>query len=98
MLQYCEWLCNRFTLVFILLFMCIYWIISLKGMLAVEPRITPKKLFLSDSIINDVSFSLLIFYRGFKNEANIFLDPHVCLKRKRLHKENNFLLYLCQTL
>lgn len=55
MTEYCQWLCNRFTSIFVLISLSVYWFVSLKGVCSIEPKITPKKLFLSDSIINDIN-------------------------------------------
>lgn len=55
MAHYCQWIANGFTTVLVFLVLIIYWSVSLKGALNINVNITPKKLFLSDSYINNVS-------------------------------------------
>uniref|UniRef100_A0A1I7RI20 SSD domain-containing protein n=2 Tax=Bursaphelenchus xylophilus TaxID=6326 RepID=A0A1I7RI20_BURXY len=55
MSSYCAWISNSFTSVLVLLILIVYWLTSLNGTLSITPRITPKKLFLADSVINDMN-------------------------------------------
>ncbi|KAI6239680.1 Sterol-sensing domain and Patched family-containing protein [Aphelenchoides fujianensis] len=55
MSSYCSWLSNRFTSAVVLLLLSVYWIVSFRGISGFVPRITPNKLFLADSIINDIN-------------------------------------------
>ncbi|KAI6175500.1 Sterol-sensing domain and Patched family-containing protein [Aphelenchoides bicaudatus] len=82
MSEYCQWLCNSFTLFSVLLILCFYWFISFQGMLAIKPKITPRKLFLEDSIINDINHlrddyilpgytAISVFVRNAENMSNL---------------------------
>ncbi|CAD5218816.1 unnamed protein product [Bursaphelenchus okinawaensis] len=55
MSNYCAWISNSFTSVLVLVILIGYWIAGLNGTLSIVPRITPKKLFLADSVINDMN-------------------------------------------
>jgi hypothetical protein len=54
MRKYCQWLANEFTIVVVLVGLFIYICVAVASTISIRPNITPKKLFLADSLINEV--------------------------------------------
>ena len=55
MRNYCNWLGSQFTTIVVLVGLVLYWSTALTGTLSIQPNITPKKLFLADSLVNELN-------------------------------------------
>lgn len=78
--HYCRWAADSFTSFLMLLCLIVYWIVSIRGALTICPSITPDKLFLADSPVNeviivfiyDIHYHNLFNYRLIGSEILIF--------------------------
>ena len=52
--DYTDWLSSKFTSFVLLMIMIVYWYVSIRGAMRIEAKLTPEKLFLSDSVLQEV--------------------------------------------
>ena len=73
--HYCQWVADNFTSVLMLLCLIVYWIVSIRGALSINASITPNKLFLADSPINEVK---LLYFSTYLNNRPLFYSLMNC--------------------
>uniref|UniRef100_A0AC34QDR4 SSD domain-containing protein n=1 Tax=Panagrolaimus sp. JU765 TaxID=591449 RepID=A0AC34QDR4_9BILA len=72
--KYCRWIADGFTFGLMVLVLIVYWIVSLRGALNINPSITPEKLFLQDSLVTKMNILRDTYILPNYTAINVFVN------------------------
>ena len=74
MKKYSRWVADEFTFVLTVLVLIVYWVVSIRGAIGINASITPKKLFLSDSLVTEMNNLRDIYILPNYTAINVFVN------------------------
>uniref|UniRef100_A0A7E4UX87 SSD domain-containing protein n=1 Tax=Panagrellus redivivus TaxID=6233 RepID=A0A7E4UX87_PANRE len=72
--NYCRWAADGFTALLVTLILIVYWIVSVRSALSINPSITPNKLFLGNSPINEMNMLREKYILPNYTAVNVFVN------------------------